>query len=560
MIIGNNGGIGSIINQDQKPVSVQQPTHSVGIIGLNDTKFKMERQVYGTSAAPSINAPIFNTGMEADTVSNHTAMAIIASSTIENFIVIESKPLNQDIYARSLSLNMTPEKSMKLENLIDRASCKNGRELTEEMLGKTIPDVVEFGKLSGSRVDIVNGWQQSRFRFFLKLKQHGPCNMYYYIQGFSNYLDNSMLKGALDETHLEFYINSIIETIEGVNSMGQAVQKINRNINVLNNGATVTFQEIDNRSRNRIARPEDIYTVMTNDVANQAFPTHDFTSVMADRAASSFKVNNDGVKHFTKMLNASIGAKNDTPLSHSMQEDTLRKATDNVYEAKLTEIAFIKSLSSLYSVAPAVKFNLRDMMVLFKDRFRTPTVIIDTTIKATDTVRSLGFNVGIDGRVVDSNNMHELFDASVETSMAYSLHSKLATYMSEMRLGKLTVTMSNMNISNEIFVEAFGESLIESDSDADFIQKLENIKYKCKTVLFNEISKNRERAVSVLVDMDWLGKTVIAIEHNNGLGGNNLKTYSFPTYADSLFAPVVGDEMHFKALVQDYTNVLESIF
>lgn len=557
MIIGNNGGIGGIINQDQKPI--EQLTQPVGIIGLNDTKFKIEKQVYGTSASPSINAPIFPTGMDSNVVSNSTALAIIGSSSIENFILIESKPLQQDIYSRSLSLNMTPEKSNKLENLIDVALCKSGRELTEEMLGKNIPDVVEFNKMSGGRVDIVNGWSQSRFRFFLKLKQHGAMNIYYYIQGFTNYLDNNMLKGLLDERNLTFYINSIIETVEGVNSLGMATQRINRNINVLNNGATVTFQEIDN-GRNRIARPEDIYTVMTNDRANTSFPTHDFTSVLADRAASSHKINNDGVKHFTKMLNAAIGAKNDTPFSHSLQEDTLRKATDNVYEAKLTEISFIKALSSLYSVAPAVTFNLNDMKTLFKDRFRAPTVIIDTNVQATDAVRSLGFNVGIDGRVVDSVNMHELYDASVETAMAYSLHSKLATYMSEMRLGKLTVTMSNLNLNNEIFVEAFGESLIESDSDVDFIQKLENIKYKCKTVLFNEISKNKERAVSVLVDMDWLGKTVIAIDHHSGLGGNNLKTYSFPTYADSLFAPVVGDEVNFKTLVQEYSNVLETIF
>lgn len=64
--------------------------------------------------------------------------------------------------------------------------------------------------------------------------------------------------------------------------------------------------------------------------------------------------------------------------------------------------------------------------------------------------------------------------------------------------------------------------------------------------------------MSVLVNMNWLGKTTIAIDLKT-TGGNNLKTYSFPTYADSLFSPVVGDHMTYKLMVQDYSNIMECL-
>lgn len=527
MIIGNNVGIGYNTKQDQAKYT-QPISHTTNVVGISN--------------------------------SGQKAIDIMGNSIIEKFIVIETKPFKQDIYNRSYNLNMSSEKRIKVENLLDRAQCMHGGKITEEMIGRDIPNIMEFNTISGNKVNIVNGWNQSRFRFFLKIKQQGINNMCYYIQGYTDYLDNTMLRGLLDENNLVFYINSIIETIENDNSLYLTSQRIIRNINVLNNGANVIFQDVNSQSKNRIARPEDIYSVMANNKANEGFQSFDFTSVMTNKAVSSFKINNDGVKHFTKMLNAVIGAKLNVDDSYLQHEDILRKANNNVHEAKLNDISFIKALSSLYSTSPVVTFTITDLIKIFKERFIEPTVIIDNNIRVNENIMAMGFCVGIDSRVMDSSNSHELYDTSIETSIAYSLHNKLVTYMSEMKLGKLTVTMSNMNISNETHVEAFGNSLIETCIDIDFIQKLETIKYKCKNVLFNEISKNKERSMSVLVNMDWLGKTTIAIDINNGLGGDNLKTYSFPTYADSLYSPIVYEDNSFNTLVNDYTNIIETIY
>lgn len=563
MIIGNGSTLSSLVNREHIVANQQQPfiaPTNVGIIGLNDTAIKIEHNHISSNSRRSLNVPINENMNGLNTrINDYTAAVSLNNTIIENFILIETKPLNQDMYQRSHKINSNHETIAKFEEVVDRSNLKHGGELKEVQVAKLIPDMMEYSKMAGNRIDIVGGWGQARFRFFLKLKTFvGDHTQHYYIQGYSNYLDNNMLMGTVDSENMRLYINSIIETDEVPYPNGIKLQKISKSINVINNGSEITVTEIHNGPSKKLSRPEDIFNSMVNLMDNEGNTTFDFTNAIDQSAKASFKCNNDGISHFTRVVNAAVseGCLSNS-ISHS-KSSPFANAENIVAESQLTDIPMIKALSSLTKTVPCVSFNLNNLIDLFKERYIDPIIINDNRINATDSVKAMGFNVGIDGRVVDSMLMHETYDASVETAIAYSIHNKICNYMSNMRFGEVTITMSNLNLGDTIEVEALAKPLIEEVNDTEFIRRIEHLKQNVKHVLFNEVSKNNQRPMSVLVNMNWLGKTTIAIDLKT-TGGNNLKTYSFPTYADSLFSPVVGDHMTYKLMVQDYSNIMECL-
>lgn len=563
MIIGQGSTLSSLVNGEKKLAthtpSTYTPPTNVGIIGLNDTAIRLEHNHISSNSRRSANIPVHNEIGLNTKINDYTASLSLNNTYMENFILIETKPLNQDMYQRSHKLNASHEATAKFEEIVERSHLKNGGELKEVQVAKVIPDMMEYSRISGSKIDIVGGWGNSRFRFFLKLRSKiGEHTQHYYIQGYSNYLDSNMLSGIVDSQNMIMYINSIIETDEVPYPNGVKVQRITKSINVINNGSEIEVTEIHSGPDKKIARPEDIFNSMVNLFNNEGNSTYDFTNAIDNSAKASFKCNNDGISHFTRVVNAAIseGALNKDLSFH--KGSTYGNAENIVSESQLTDIPFIKALSSLTGKVPCVSFNLDNLIATFKERYIDPDIINDTRVNVNDTIRNMGFNVGIDGRVLDSMVMHETYDASVETAIAYSIHNKLCNYMSNMRFGELFVTMSNLNITNEIEVEALAKPLIENIHDEEFIKRIEHLKQNCKHVLFNEISKNNQRPMSVLINMNWLGKTTIAIDLKMS-GGDNLKTYSFPTYADSLFSPVVGSSTSYKLIVQDYQNIMECL-
>lgn len=562
MIIGDGSTLSSLINAESIKANhpVYTPPSNVGIIGLNDAAIKLNHNHISTNSRKSLNVPISEelNGLNRQ-INDYTAAVALNNTVMENFILIETRPLNQDIYQRSHKMNSTHEAIHKFEQVVERTNLKQGGELKEVQIAKLIPDMMEYSKMSGSRIDIVGGWNQSRYRFFLKLRSTiGSHVQHYYVQGYSNYIDNSIITGAIDSENMRFYINSIIETDEVPYPNGVKLQRITKSLNIINNGSEISVTEIQSTPDKKIARPEDIFNTMVNLVDNDGNTTFDFTNSIDMSAKASYKSNNDGISHFTRVVNAAVseGCLSNS-ISHS-KGSSFANAENIVAESQLTDIAFIKALSSLTKVVPCVSFNLNNLMDVFKERYIDPDIIRDNRVNANEIVKTMGFKVGIDGRITDSLVMHETHDSSIETSLAYSIHNKLCNYMSNMRFGELTLTMSNLNLGDEITVEAFAKPLIETVQDDEFISRVEYVKQNSKHILFNEISKNNSRPMSVLVHMNWLGMTTIAIDLRLS-AGNNLKSYTFPTYADSLFSPIVGDSRTYNLMVQDYSNIMECL-
>lgn len=434
----------------------------------------------------------------------------------------------RDVYQYSHSIECTAERSIKLyENLNDEVD-----EVTETMIVNNIHDLITLTPKPDSKVFLPNGWDSDRVLFKMEIEiVTGNHSMIFIVQGYSD--GNNKTNDGTVDPKMDFFINAVTEIHRFKDVSGKTYTRLGKTYNIITCHKEGTKDKVSyfEDCGFKVIRPTDVFSELHmlstygRSVCDNIIDARQFPPINTVRG------NNDGLTYITKILNSFTD-------SIVMTKDDLDE--DNVFmnaemltsENNIVNNAFSDTWSMLTNVPCSTSFNLETL--------RNFDSCIDNKITMVDT---------LDNRL-DDCNITCLSDNSPEMKAAVTMTHSLSTYMSENMLE--TMDFSFTNIGNVNIVNYIHE--VKSIIDGiDIEESICNVKTKIENILLKVISNNGEVYVDGTVHVNMLKDTTITISINKQPYVN----VRFPTFADSLYSPVIIDNDGYQTITEELGRVLD---
>ena len=462
--------------------------------------------------------------------------------TVKRLLLIATKKKYNDVYQRSYSLNANVGTLNKLEAVFNNAGVSQNSTITDNMLAQYVPDVIGLSHNPVGVATIPHGWQTQRVRFVLEVESPIASGILIsYIQGFSEYYDPS-LSGLLDP-NMNFYINSITNVVKMVDPMNGIYKTLPKNtLNVVTDLAGGTkYEEVDSPHEDlKLLRPRDI----VEDISALDMYSGDVDSVLNTTGRvgavneTSDRANNDPMKYLTKTINSYIDSKNTAALT-SQPSDILKNAAGLLTETNLMSIPFIFALHSVTGEFTPTTFTL-NIMNMIDPNIQAKTNLIDNV----NDIIAPSYNT-----MLDSDNTADMLNPTVETIKASNISQTINSIMLDSMLSTLDISFTNAS-GQPVVIVSDAKSFIEGIDITSYVNKAVS---RIKTVLMPQITDGGQTLVEVFLHSDIVGDTNISISVNL----QPPEVYRFPTFADSLYVPVIGDANTKAGTVQDFSNMFD---
>lgn len=472
---------------------------------------------------------------------------------VKSFRVIETRKKYEDVYKRTHNLNMNHNKLHHLEQFLGTRQTRLGNSISNLDLASAIPDIVNINAIPIGEAGIVNGWGTPRLRFLLVIEQPLSAEIIkeYYIQGYSEYLDPSAL-GSIDP-NMMFYINSIVNVNRYIDPIHRIpTVTIESTVNVITNSVngSTNYQEVMEPTTMKLMRPMDIFNAVSNVENNGGSIILDNSADVGNDGKASSRANNDGLNYFVDIANKFISNRVISSVGHDTR-DIFKNCITESAEPALVKNGFLAALSTVTGVVPPISFNLNQLDAINPNY--TPDYFRDDKHNLIG-----GYNVfDPNATIMDSDVTETMHQATVEIQTATKISQVLTAYMAQNHIGRMTTMFHNL--AGVPVVTVACSMLVDGVSDEFIMMKTNIVKNNIEKILLREISMNNNILLDCNVVADMFGDTTVALNMRLGHGGNNLRLYRFPTFADSLYPPVVGDTTSRGVMVEDFTNVLEAI-
>ncbi len=462
--------------------------------------------------------------------------------TIKNMLVIPARAEYQDVYQRSFKINASHNDLQKLEAVFDQTGVSNNGKLTETMIANTMPEIMALNHHTTGKVEIPHGWQTQRLRFMMEIETPFNGNVKsIYIQGFSEYHDPSF-SGRIDPK-MDFYINSVTTVIRMFDPMGRAIVRPFRTYNVITDLAGGTkYEEIDSFMNNatdlKLIRPTDIFEDIT--VSDMYGETNVVNTVgnIGNQPNTSDRANNDTLKYFTRTLNSFMDSKNTSEVSYD-QSDIMKNAAINVTEENIMGNEFVYALHKATGAMSPTTFTLDHLVTI------DPGIQNKILMAGGDNMVGLRDNVGLDSTMT-ANMLQPTAEVMTATTIAQSVSSNMVEHM----LTTVDLSFTNASGQNAVIVSNV-TSYIEGIPITNYINKLVS---KIESVLMPEVTHNGMVLIEAYVHADLLGDTTVSISINS----QPADVVRFPTFADSLYSPVISNSVDRAGTSEDFRNIFDS--
>jgi len=458
---------------------------------------------------------------------------------IKKMLLIPTSHQYKDIYQRNFTLNIDHTNVNKLEAVLAQSGVGQNRVISDITMAASMPEIMSLNPHAGNRVEVPNGWGTVRLRFMMEVESNFNGNLVSsYLQGYSEYHDPS-LTGRVDP-HMLFYINSITDITRTYDpTTGQYYSRSTGTYNVITDlvGGT-KYEEIDGPNNGlKLIRPNDLISdIMNNDIYGDAL-VYNGTGGVANKTNTSSRANNDPVKYFTKTINSFVEAKSDSAITYDLT-DVLRTAGTITQEQHVMNNPFVSALSKLTRQISPTTFNL-DMLTSLDPNTQNVVMLIDNRTELVQSTNTM----------LDTNDTADTYQSNIETTTATNVAQSVTSYMLDTMLTKLDFSFTNKTGENVVIVSA-ADSFIDGIDITAYVNKLVT---KIKTVLMPTVTYNSQMIIECFVHSDVVGDTTVSVSLN--MQPNTI--YRFPTFADSLYSPVVTDNSTRNTLADDFSSVLD---
>lgn len=476
---------------------------------------------------------------------NNIGMSAGNGVLIKRLYLIPTKKSYQDVYRRSYTLNVDYNTLNSLENLFAHSGVGSNGSISDVAVAKNIPNIMSMSSGVNSQAGIAYGWGTQRLRYIMEVESDmNGTKLVSYLQGYSEYHDPS-ITGKIDP-HMKFFINSITNvTVMRDPMTGAPLTRPLASFNVISdNQGNTRYDEIANEDTNlKLIRPNDIIDNLYN---LEMYGSNDQTTTInyADRFSGNTNVsdraNNNPLKHFTKTVNSFITARALSDVGHD-NHDILRTASNTVSESNILSTPFIATLYNLTGVPDTTTFTL-DMLERVNPDISTRVYISDINTEL----------AVVGNTILDTEHTEVLYGRNIETVIATTVAQSVSSMLIENLMSEMDFSMTNAT-GNIITVVSNARSFIDGIDLTGYVNK---VRARLEHVLFPEISQNGMIMIEMFIHSDVLGDTAISI----GLNGNPHTVYRFPTFADSLYNPMISDSANKDMMAEDFGTVMDSSY
>lgn len=461
---------------------------------------------------------------------------------IKKMYLITTRGYN-DIYRRSYNLHTTPDTLTKLENLMNNPNAVTSTgELNELALANELPNIMTMSDRTSGNVAIANGWNTVRLAFIMEVDAIIDGSVLTsYIQGYSEYHDPS-ISGMIDP-EVVFHINSINTVTKMVDPItGQWVSRPYKNFNIIKDSfGNSSYEEVVDTEL-KLIRPSDVMANIQNTIAfdNDLSNVRNYTDNIVGSVNTSSRGNNNPMKHFATTVNGYLIGKNLTAIGYNDDSDVYRMAGVQVSDASLSSVPFLTELYKLTGVPSPTTFT---MNILSKMDMNIANKV--TLIERDDTIVKNNYTA------LDSENTEVTYKPTIESIIATNILHTLNDLLVENLL--LEVALGCTNITGvPVTAVSNVKSFITGIDVTSYINKVvTNIEH----MLMPTITRNGLLVVDFMVDSNILLDTTISISVNN----QPPVLFRFPTFADSLYVPVITTEEHSGMISRDMGLVLDAV-
>jgi len=446
----------------------------------------------------------------------------------------------KDVYRRPFEMNVNAGTLNNLENIIGQQVATGGR-VNAVSLANTVPDLMKISDIPTERINIANGWGTVRLRFLMEVESHDPATQALtisYVQGYSEYHDPSM-SGRIDP-NMSMYINSITNVVRTVNHQGMVNTRVLSSFNVLYDAFNRSYSIEDTTISHRLMRPKDVAGGMevNNIMGNHEVPVNNTRNLYGSIPLESKRLNSVGSMHVSSVINSFILGSNMAEIGHS-NNDIFGVASSDLNENNLSEVPLIQALSSLSGDIVTVEFSLNALARLQPD-IESKLILVDNN---TPMFKQ-------NATILDTDVTADLSTSSIEGTIAVTISEAVSSLLVDEMLSSIDFSITNMTPNSEV-VEAVSnvKSFIHG---IDVSMYVERFMGKFKALVVNSITKNNLLGVEIFIHADVLGDTTIAVSIN----GQAPVVYRLPTFCNSLYTSMVGDENTYNNVVDDFSQIM----
>jgi len=466
---------------------------------------------------------------------------------ITKMFAIPTEHTYHQMYQRSFSIGMNPGDANRLVDYFQAEGVGDNNQLSMVTAANQIGNMVGLSAAPTGRADIANGWDTQRLMFVLVVDEYinEMTRTTHYVQGYSEHYDPTHT-GRLDPNAM-YYINSVTSVMHTVNPVTNAISsRVMSTYNLVSDAsgnlgyAQVTEPDVGME----LVRPCDIMsTLRTNAMYgdNPGLNTVVKTTSLGSGANVSRKSNNDPLKYFTDSVNSVIVAKS-IATAHSSPADVLSNANGHVSEQPMGTNRFIHELARITGNLEPSSFTLNNLTRIDPSVSSKITVVESGGIMADPTAYATG---------LDTEYTEGLLNTTETSTVAQTFVNSLTSNMSENLIVSMSGTVTNIT----------GQPLTTISSVASFLEGVDITPYGNRVVnyvnavIMPQLTMVGMRIVSIVFSCDLLGDTTVSVSIDN----SPEVIYRLPTFADSLYTPVITDKMTKSAVVDDFESITDTV-
>lgn len=459
----------------------------------------------------------------------------------------------QNVMQRSFTLNASAAELRKLEAAFAANNVGLNNNISESAISKAVPSLVSLNSIPLGTAEIVNGWGTRRFRFLLVTETtsvNGSISESY-IQGYSEYLERSA-SGKIDP-NMFFHINSITNVNKLIDPVTNSYHtRVTSTFNIISNkfGGS-KYQEVEGNTDFQLIRPTDILNGIRHvDLYDNKNFLLDNTNRISSQANTSKRSNTNGMEYLTNTLNKFIDAKSLASTSYD-RSDIFKDAMDNLSEHVLGSVPLLFAISDITGEYTPSSFTINLLKMIDPN---TENRIIDPSFGSSGfgTMNNLSTP-----NFINTFNTSEMVNPKLETLIVLKTINTINSLMCDNMFSVLGLMITNVNGFYEVVPGAF-DSFIDGLNDDQKIKALNRIIAKVKEILLPDITNLNNIVLEMSFYSDMLGDTVVGIKLTTGYTLNQEEViYRLPTFADSLFTPMVSNTGSKNVLQEDFSNITE---
>lgn len=446
------------------------------------------------------------------------------------------------IYNRTYTLNTT---NATLQRMCDmaRPDGTSSRRIMDTHIAKFVPEIINMDPVVSGEVKIPHGWSTERLRFLMEVEYgYMGTNIVAYIQGFTEFHDPSYSDKI--DPNMKFYINSITTVIKQVDPVtGILTVRPYDSYNVLTNIEGENYPGIQS-SYDKVIRPQDIFNNYyleekynigedsINNVSDELAP---------NKVLTSRKINNNPLNYMARGIEAYRSAQVSSDVSWDTQS-IMDNAKVGVAEPSISNNPFIFNLMNLTGMLSPSHFTYNMLMSM------DPGIISKTK----------KFNREFLGTVeqyntfLDSDNTNETIQPTIENMKAAFLANIIPSLCIECLITDCNMSITNAGGQPTVIITS-ANSMIEDINMISFIDKLE---LRINDLVIPKLTEFNQLLVEAHISCNIIGDFTVGIS----IGGHEVEIFRYPAYADSLYTPMITNNVNQGNLLNNFHNVLDATY